>query len=84
MKQVGTDVGRLFLLLTSEHPRDWNRTAQGILSLTKAYPKEVVNLACRRALAFNIVQYKTIKNICASGSYKLPLEWSSDNEYIKS
>ena len=82
MKRVGADAGRLFLLLTSEHPRDWNRTAQGILSLTKAYPKEVVNLACRRALAFNIVRYKTIKNICANGSYKLPLEWSSDNEYI--
>lgn len=74
MKSIGTDAGRLFLLLTSEHPRDWNRAAQGILSLTKTFPKEVVNLACRRALAFNVIQYKTIKNICTNGSYKLPLE----------
>ena len=81
MKQIGSDAGKLFLLLTSEHPRDWNRTAQGILSLTKTFPKEVVNLACRRALAFNVIQYKTIKNICANGSYKLPLETNNYHEY---
>ena len=82
MKQVGTDAGRLFLLVVSEYPYQWNRITQGILSLTKKFSKEIVNLACRRALAFNVVQYKTIKNICANGSYKLPIEWSSDNEYI--
>lgn len=82
MKQVGADAGRVFLLLVSEYPYQWNRIAQGILSLTKKFPKEVVNLACRRALAFDAVQYKTIKNICNNGSYKLPIEWSSDNEYI--
>ncbi len=51
MKQVGTDAGRLFLLLNSEHPRDWKRIAPGILSLTKAYPKEVVNLSLSQGLS---------------------------------
>lgn len=80
MKQIGDDAGILFLLLTSERPRDWNRPVQGILSLTKKFPKDVVNLACRRALAFNVAQYQTIKNICINGSYKLPLE--INNEYV--
>jgi len=74
MKQLGADAGRLFLLLVSEYPHSWNRIAQGVLSLAKKYPEEIVNLACRRALAFNVIQYQTIKKICANGSYKLPLE----------
>jgi transposase len=74
MKQLGDDAGILFLLLISERPRDWNRPVQGILSLTKKFPKYVVNLACRRALAFNVSEYQTIKNICINGAYNLPLE----------
>lgn len=83
MVDVGTDAGRLFLLLVSTYPYYWNRIVQGVLSLTKKFPKEIVNLACKRALAFGVIQYKTIKNICDNGSYKLPLEWS-DNEHITS
>jgi transposase len=82
MRQVGIDAGKLFLLLVSEYPYQWNRITQGILSLTKKFTNEIVNLACRRALAFNAIQYKTIKNICNNGSYKLPLDWRSNDEYI--
>jgi transposase len=74
MKQIGVYAMQLFLLLVSEQPRMWNRTAQGILSLTKNFSNHVVNLACRRAIAFNITEYKTIKNICTNGSYNLPVE----------
>jgi hypothetical protein len=81
MQQIGTDAAKLFLLLINEHPYNWNRTAQGILSLTKKYPKEIINLACKRALAFNVVKYQIIKKICANGSYNLPSDWST-NEYI--
>lgn len=73
MKQIGADAGRMFLALVASYPNRWNRPAQGILSLTKFYPKEVVNLACRRALAFNVAEYSTIRNICSNGSYKLPI-----------
>lgn len=74
MKQLGDDASRLFLLLISKHPHSWNKITQGVLSLTKKYPKEIVNLACRRALAFDAVQYQIIKKICANGSYNLPLD----------
>jgi hypothetical protein len=81
MREVGDDADKLFLLLVAEYPHQWNRITQGLLSLVKKFSKEVVNLACRRALAFGVIQYKTIKNICANGSYKLPLEWGN-NEHI--
>lgn len=73
MKQIGTDASRMFLALVASYPNQWNRPTQGILSLTKIFPKEIVNLACRRALAFNVIEYSTIKNICNNGSYKLPI-----------
>jgi transposase len=74
MNQIGNETGQLFLLLVSKHPRDWNRAAQGILSLTKTFTNDIVNSACKRALMFNIVQYQVIKNICQNGSYNMPLE----------
>jgi transposase len=73
MKQIGADAGRLFFALVASYPKCWNRPTQGILSLTKNFPKEVVNLACRRALAFNVLEYSTIRNICSNGSYQLPI-----------
>ena len=73
MKQVGADVGRIFLAFVDLYPKNWNRPVQGVLSLTKFFPKEIVNLACRRALAFNVIEYSTIKNICSNGSYNLPI-----------
>jgi transposase len=73
MKEVGEDAGKLFLLLIAKHPHNWNRISQGILSLTKEHSKEIVNLSCKRALAFGVTKYQTIKNICTNGSYNLPL-----------
>jgi hypothetical protein len=39
--------------------------------------KEVVNLSCKRGIAFGVQQYQVIKNICSNGSYNLPLEFDS-------
>ncbi len=52
----------------------WVRPVQGILSLTKKYPLEVINRSCQRALAFDAYEYQIVKNICKSGSYNLPIE----------
>ena len=35
----------------------WFKTIQGILSLEKSYTKEIVELACKRALAFQVFEY---------------------------
>ena len=75
MNQLGEDAGQLFLLILKKHPTDWNRTTQGILSLAKSYSKDIVNLSCKRALAFNICSYRVIKTICKNGSYNLPLDY---------
>lgn len=74
MSNIGADAGKLFLLIVDNQPYNWNRTVQGILSLTKIYPSEIINLSCNRALAYNILEYRVIKNMCQNGSYALPIE----------
>jgi len=80
MAHIGIYTEQLFFLIVQNHPKDWNRTVQGILSLQKTYPDEVIEAACKRALAFNVYHYSIIKNICHNGSYHLPLEFDFDKE----
>ncbi len=74
MAQIGPCTEQLFFLILKEHPRDWNRTITGILSLTKSYPTDVLEASCKRALAYGITQYSIIRRICHNGSYLLPIE----------
>jgi len=73
MNEIGIYAGQLFSLLLSKHPKDWNRATQGILSLKKDYSTEIINLACKRALSYEITKYKIIRNICQNGLYQLPV-----------
>ncbi|RLF34667.1 MAG: IS21 family transposase [Thermoplasmata archaeon] len=75
MADIGEYAEQLFLLVIEKQPKYWSRTIQGILSLKKIYSCEIINLACRRALAYGVYQYQTIKNICGNGSYNLPVEF---------
>ncbi len=81
MAHIGRYAEQLFFLVIKEHPRDWNRTVQGILSLGKTYPGEVIEAACKRALSFGVTRYSVIKNICHNGSYILPLEFDKEEIY---
>lgn len=87
MASIGPFSEQLFFLIVKEHPREWGRTVQGILSLLKYYPKEIVELSCKRALAFRVCKYQVIKNICENGSYNLPIEFNCEedesHEYAK-
>lgn len=47
--------------------QDLLRQAQGILSLAEIYGKQSLENACRRALTFNVYDYKTIKFILEKG-----------------
>ena len=80
MAEVGNFAEQLFFLIVQKRPKDWTRPISGILSLTKSYSKEVVNLSCKRGVAFGVQQYQVIKNICGNGSYTLPLEFDSKGE----
>ena len=39
-----------------------------------AKQQHTIDLACKRALAFEITEYSTVKNICKTGSYNLPID----------
>lgn len=73
MGQIGEYTKRLFALIVKENPNSWYRTVRGILSLNKIYSNEVIELACKRALYFNVTSYSKIKSICESGYYNLSL-----------
>ena len=82
MAAIGPYAEQIFFLVTEKQPYDWSRTVQGILSLARSYPKDVVNLACKRAIAFGVHQYQVIKRICYNGSYNLPVEFNNNIEEI--
>ena len=49
----------------------------GIFSLLKIYEREVVDLACKRAVEYNAISYLSVKNICEKGLYRESEESSS-------
>jgi len=76
MLAIGSYAEQFFFLILKQQSGHWNRTVQGIVALVKSYPKEIVDLACKRAIAYNACQYQVVKNICANGSYNLPIEFN--------
>lgn len=76
MSNIGEYAEQLFFSILENKNNAWIRPIQGILSLTKKYPSEIINLSCQRALAFNAYEYQIVKNICKNGSYNLPLEFN--------
>lgn len=80
MSEIGPYAEQLFFAIIEKSPRDWNKIVQGVLSLRKSYKKEIVELSCKRALAYNALSYRIIKNTCYNGSYKLPVEFTDNKE----
>ena len=64
----------LFNQVVARQPKHWARTVKGIISLTKLYSNDTVEAACKRALAYGISEYQTVKRICKNAAYTLPLE----------
>lgn len=52
---------------------DYLRAAQGIISLQKKYGNARLDAACRRAIAFQSIHYRTIKSILQQGLEYAPL-----------
>jgi transposase len=74
MRGIGSNAEQIFLSILERNRYLWNRPVSGILSLRKIYPDEIIDKACRRALMYNVYNYKRIKSICENGSYNLPME----------
>lgn len=83
MADIGVFAEQLFFLILKEMKSYWHQPVKGILSLTKKYPKEVVELACKRAVAYGACQYQTVKKICESGAYVLPVDLEISKEVIQ-
>jgi hypothetical protein len=83
MAEIGEYAEQLFFLVIKHQRRDWSRTVKGIVSLKKNYPENVINLACKKVLAYDVHQYSIIKNICHDGSYNMPTEFNiNSGEYL--
>lgn len=80
MADIGPYAEQIFFLAIEKQPQDWSRSIQGILSLLKSYPKEILDLACKRGIAFGVYRYQIIKRICYNGSYNLPIEFNNIEE----
>lgn len=50
------------------------RSLSGIKALAKRYGNDVVDKACQRACHYKSISYKSVKKICESGLYDLPLD----------
>lgn len=76
LKQA-TEVGSQCLAaiqgLLNDSVVDYLRAAQSILGLRKKYGDERLEAACRRALAYQSVYYKTIKSMLDVGAEQQPL-----------
>lgn len=66
-EQAGSEVAAFLLALQEHQPYHWRDMINGICALTRSYEKELINQACRRALAYQAYSYRAVKNICQKG-----------------
>jgi transposase len=81
MKKIGSYAVELFAVILIKKPNSWYRAIKGILNLKNLYDDRTIDLSCKRALAFEITEYSTVKNICKTGSYNLPID--NEGAYAK-
>jgi transposase len=68
-QNIGVDVYEVIdkILCREEHPEQGYKVCLGILNLSKEYGKNSLNNACKRALYFDSLSHKMIKNILQNG-----------------
>ncbi|OVE74333.1 hypothetical protein BVX93_00175, partial [bacterium B13(2017)] len=60
MSKIGNYAEQIFFYILENSPYSWTRTIQGILSLKKNFSNEIINLSCKRALAYGVNKYSII------------------------
>ena len=73
--EIGPSTSKMVEELLSRlvHPQQGYRRCLGIISLTKQYGADRVELACRRALACNAIFYQSVKQILKNNLESVPL-----------
>ncbi|MCP4044612.1 MAG: IS21 family transposase [Gammaproteobacteria bacterium] len=67
-------------LTTKDHPEQAYRVCLGLLNLSRQYPSERLNAACRIANKAGLLLLKQIKSILVSNQDRLPEQLSLDTE----
>jgi len=67
-------------LTTKDHPEQAYRVCLGLLNLSRQYPSERLNAACRIANKASLFRLKQIKSILVSNQDRLPEQLSFDTE----
>ncbi len=70
MKDIWEYAYRHSLKIKEVNPDNWYRSVKWILSLQKKYWNEVLDLSCKRALAYEVYTYQVILNMCQNWYYK--------------
>lgn len=66
-KHIGTACHELLLRLFDDKILDQLRAAQSIIGLKKSYGEARLEAACKRALVFNTLNYRSVKSILKQG-----------------
>ena len=72
-QKIGTYCEQVINHLLSDSVVDYLRAAQAIVGLQKKFGNARLDAACRRAMVFQSVRYKTIKSILQQGLEYAPL-----------
>ena len=81
-REIGPDVLQWVdtQLTTKDHPEQAYRVCLGLLNLSRQYPSERLNTACRIANKAGLLRLKQIKSILVSNRDRLPEQLSFETE----
>lgn len=74
MRAIGPNSHEFFKYLIVRDPTNIRRTIGKILGLVQVYGKEKVEKAIKRALTFNAVKWRAVKNICENNLENMEIE----------
>lgn len=74
MLEIGPNALEFFHKVLEKNQNHRGKPIYGILKLKDKFGNEVIETACKRALAFGSIKYQTIKNICEKGLYEQPVD----------
>lgn len=77
--EFGNETIRFLEKIRKEKPQTWIQVIRGIFSLKRNYDAQTINLACKRAIEYQVYEYSTVKNICKNGLYEKKKENLSVN-----
>ena len=83
-KNIGQCCHQVIETLFSDKVLDQLRAAQGIISLKDKYGKNRLEAACKRAISFDTINYRSIKNILQAGVEYAQLNQEEAFDYLAS